>query len=445
MKNKFLDETQTTVTDDPRKIPIKPPKKGKIQTTVLQNGRIIDGTGKPVFLGHVVIKGNKIEKVLAENETDWDEKATVVNCAGKTVIPGLIDLHVHLAYTNSFADVSNANSECDSTLRALDRMKYYIESGITSVRDAGSPGAIPFKLKKWSADNKIAGPRIFAAGCLITSTGGHGAEGMDQYSPMIGTVIEREGPDQWRAAVRDQFKKGADFIKTGSHFSKEEIKAAVDAAHALGLKVTTDAERHFITWAVEEGIDMIEHPLPRSDEAIKLMADKGVESIPTLVAYDVFFDTLGGYYGSSSRRFTFSKEANLELCRKMKDAGIKMGVGTDLVLTLYTAYADFYYHELLNFQQLGYSNLEIISIATKVNAEILTMDDKLGTLAPGKLADVTIIEGNPDENLAAVKKVHSVYKDGNLLVNGGKIHTARHPQPSYEMVVEGFKKQLANM
>jgi imidazolonepropionase-like amidohydrolase len=431
MRNEFLDESKTTVSDDPRRIPAVPIHKGPNTTTVLRGGRIIDGTGKPAFLGHIILKRNKIKKILPENEMKWSAKAKIIDCTGKTIIPGLIDLHVHLTYPLDNGDITKSQDIADCTLRALDRMRLYIESGITSVRDVGSVGKVPFRLKEWSANNKILGPRIFAAGCFITATGGHAAEDLDTNSPLHGGIIEREGPDQWRTAVREQFKKGADLIKTGSHFSKEEIKAAIEEAHALGIKITSDAERHYIQWAVEAGIDMIEHPLPRSDETIRLMAEKGVESIPTLVAYDIIFDSMGGYYNSTSRRFTFSKKHNILLCKKMKEAGIKMGIGTDLVLQLYLAYADFYYRELLNFQKLGYTNLEILSLATKVNAEILDMEDKIGTITKGKLADLVILDGNPDENLEDIKNVNSVFRDGYLVIKHGENVNPRRPQLTY--------------
>ena len=107
-------------------------------------------------------------------------------------------------------------------------------------------------------------------------------------------------------------------IKTGSHFSRDEIRAAVDEAHSFGLKVSSDAERFYVQWAVENGVDIIEHPLPRTDETIELMAEKGVEAVPTLMIYDIIFKYEGGYYGSTSRRFTFSSRSNMKLARKMK-------------------------------------------------------------------------------------------------------------------------------
>jgi imidazolonepropionase-like amidohydrolase len=105
---------------------------------------------------------------------------------------------------------------------------------------------------------------------------------------------QASGPDDWREAVREQFKRGADVIKLASHYSREEIAAAVDEAHALGLKVAVDAETFYIQWAVEAGADTIEHPLPRTDETIRLMAEKGTQAVPTLIPYIYIFDLAGG-------------------------------------------------------------------------------------------------------------------------------------------------------
>src|SRR5208282_4651768 len=146
-----------------------------------------------------------------------------------------------------------------------------------------------------------------------------------------GSIKIASGPDGWRDAVREEFAAGADLIKIASHFSPAEVSAAVQEAHALGLKVTCDCETFYIRWAVEAGVDMIEHPLPRTDDTIRLMAEKGTQSDPTLIPYIIIFNQSGGYYETTSRRFTFSKDANFELVKKLKKAGITLGIGTDLV------------------------------------------------------------------------------------------------------------------
>ena len=428
-KRKALDpKTQTT--DDPRRIPMPARPLGPPGILVLRGGRIFDGTGAPARPGTLVIRRNKIENILPAESLDWPKEARVIDVGGKTVLPGLIDAHTHIDYRNLDTPAPMVVNEADAALRAVERARYFLESGITAIRDVGSHGFVPFRLKAWISENRVAGPRIFPAGAFITSTGGHAAEGEEPGTPMaVGTYVA-EGPDQWRRAVREQFNRGADLIKTGSHFSREEIRAAVSEAHALGLKVACDAETFYIQWAVEAGVDVIEHPLPRTDETIRLMAEKGTASVPTLVPYALIFDLAGGYFGSTSRRFTFSKDANLDVLRRMKKAGIKMGIGTDMTIHWFRSLPYPYIRELKYFVEAGYSIPEALVAATRTNAEILDMDDKLGTLEPGKLADITVIDGKPDQNLDDLSNVDIVIRDGHIVVRGGQVVIPRHvPTP----------------
>jgi imidazolonepropionase-like amidohydrolase len=424
-RRKSLDP-KTETTDDPRRIPVPPGPRGPEGVIVLKGGRIFDGTGAPVREGTIVIRRNKIEKILPAGAADWPKEARLIDVSGKTILPGLIDAHTHVDYSEPETPAGMETSEADATLRAVERARFFLECGITSIRDVGSLHNVPFRLKEWVSENRVPAPRIFPAGAFITATGGHGAEGIDPDVLVPKSTRVAEGPDQWRQAVREQFTRGADLIKVGSHFSREEVKAAVEEAHALGLKVACDAETFYIQWAVEAGVDVIEHPLPRTDETIELMARKGTESVPTLVPYSYIFDQYGGYFGSTSRRFTFSKEANLEVLRRMKRAGIKMGIGTDLVTDWFRYLPIPYITELKYFVQAGYSVPEALVAATKTNSEILDMSDKLGTLEPGKLADVAVFEGKPDMNLDDLAKVDIVIRDGYLVVKGGEVVIPRH-------------------
>ena len=431
-RRKFLDPS-TPVSDDPRRVPVAPGPRGPEGTLVLRGGRIFDGTGAAAREGTLVIERNRIVKILPAGSTDWPKNARVLDVTGKTVLPGLIDLHTHLTYPLTAGDGGVAASEADATLRAAEKLRYFLESGITSVRDVGSQGEVTFRLKQWVAENRLAGPRVFPAGQFITAEGGHSTENTpDEMIRRMGATRIASGPEDWRQAVREQFHKGADVIKLGSHFSAEEIKAAVEEAHALGLKVTVDAETFYIQRAVEAGADTIEHPLPRSEETIQLMARKGVAADPTLIPYQIIFDEWGGYWGSTSRRFTFSKEANLEMLKRLRRAGVKCGVGTDLILHWYRYLPAAYTAELKNFVAAGWSVPEALVAATKTNAEILDMDDRLGTLEPGKLADVLVVEGKPDENLEDLARVETVIRDGYVAVQGGRVMTPRH-------VVAGMK------
>ena len=425
-RRKFLDP-KTPVSDDPRRVPVAPGPQGPEGTLVLRGGRIIDGTGAPAREGTLVIERNKIAKILPAGATDWPKDAQLIDVSGKTILPGLIDLHTHLTYPLTTADFGVAMSEADATLRAVEKLRYFLESGITSVRDVGSQGDVTFRLQAWVAENRIAGPRVFPAGAFITGEGGHSTEHTpDELIRMMNATRLASGPDDWRQAVREQFHKGADVIKLGSHFSAEEVKAAVSEAHELGLKVTVDAETFYIQRAVEAGADTIEHPLPRNDETIQLMAKKGVAADPTLIPYQIIFEEWGGYFGSTSRRFTFSNEANLEMLRRLRKAGIKCGVGTDLILHWYRYMPGPYIRELKNFVEAGWSVPDALVAATKTNAEILDMDDRVGTLQPGKLADVLVVNGRPDENLDDLAKVDLVVRDGYRVVQEGRATLPRH-------------------
>ena len=431
-RRRFFDENEV-VTDDPRRIPMPPGPRGPEGSIVLRGGRLFDGTGAAARPASLVIERNRVLAILEPGVEDWPDDARIIDVSGHTVLPGLIDLHTHLDYSEPDVPIEQAVNPSHATLRGVERLRYFIESGITSVRDTGSKYDIPFRLKEWVAANRLLGPRVFAAGQLITATGGHGAEGLTPHSQIYGEIREASGPDDWREAVRENFKNGADFIKLSSHYSREEIQAAVEEAHALGIRVTVDAETFYIGWAVEAGADCIEHPLPRTDEVISMMAARGVCSVPTLTTYAYIFDRSGGYYGSTSRRFSFSKEANLDVLRRMKKAGIKMGIGTDLVMDAFRFLPSAYITELEWFVKGGYTKPEVLVAATKDSAEILGMDDKLGTLEPGKLADVLVVEGRPDENLRDLENVNLVIRDGYVVVEDGRVFIPRHvpvPEPT---------------
>lgn len=431
-RRRFMDENETT-TDDPRRIPMPPGPRGPEGSIVLRGGRVFDGTGAATRPATLVIERNQIRAVLAPGVEDWPEDAREIDVSGHTVLPGLIDLHTHLDYSEPDVPIAQAVNPTHATLRGVERLRFFIESGITSVRDTGSKYDIPFRLKDFVAANRIPGPRVFAAGQLITATGGHGAEGLSEHSQIYGEIREASGADDWREAVRENFKNGADFIKLSSHYTKEEVQAAVDEAHALGVRVTVDAETFYIGWAVEAGADCIEHPLPRTDEVISMMADRGVFSVPTLTTYSYIFDLSGGYYGSTSRRFSFSKEANLDVLRRMKAAGVKMGIGTDLVMDWFRFLPGAYITELEWFVKGGYTVPEVLVAATRTGAEIIGVEDKLGTLEPGKLADVLVVRGRPDENLRDLENVRWVVKDGHVVVEDGRVFIPRHvpvPEPS---------------
>jgi len=422
--------SETAVTDDPRRVPSGNAPRGPEGGLVLKGGRIFDGTGAKTRVGHVVIERNKIVRILDAGTLDWPEDAQVMDVSGKTVMPGMVDLHVHLTEAEEVVSPTGQrfiqSDNIERTLLGVERLRFYIESGITSVRDLASHGMVSFRLKDWVKENRIPGPRVFAAGQFITSTGGHGTEGVLHPKPDEDMTLTVDGADAWRKAVRTQFNKGADVIKVGSHFSKEEIAAAVEEAHALGLKVTADVETFYVQWAVDAGVDMIEHPLPRTDEAIRLMAKKGVSADVTIIPYVYIFDKLGGYHGSTSRRFTLTRESLFDMGRRLRKAGVTIGVGLDLWGSMMKCLPEPYIAELKNLVTIGHTVPEALEAATRVSAEMLDMGDKLGTLEPDKLADVIVVDGQPDKNLDDLRNVDIVIRDGHIVVRDGKVNIPRH-------------------
>ncbi len=418
--------------DDVLRIPVPADYNAPKGSFVLVGGRLFDGTGAAARPATIVVQGKKIVAVLKAGERNWPADAVVYDITGKTVMPGLIDLHTHLTYVERFDAGYGAavSSGADSALRGIWRMGIFLQSGVTSVRDVASHGDAPFLLKQWQAAGRIAGPRVFAAGQLITATGGHGAALNKGPANPMDAVREASGPDGWREAVRIQFKQGADLIKLASEYSQAEIDAAVAEAHSLGLPVTVDSETQYIDMAVKAGVDSIEHPLPRSDAAIALMAKRGIASVPTLVPYRIIQRSSGGYFGSTSRRFELNETTILDMLRKMRKAGVKLGVGTDLITNWIDYMPHAYIEELKGFVKVGYSNSEALVAATRTNAEILRMADRLGTIEPGKLADIIVVDGNPDQDLDALTKVTTAFVNGRLMLQGGHLYTPAHaPKP----------------
>ncbi|MES2451332.1 MAG: amidohydrolase family protein [Pseudomonadota bacterium] len=437
-RDRWLPPTVPT-TDDVQRIPVPADFNIPKGAFVLVGGRLFDGTGAAARPATIVVQGKTITAVLKPGDQNWPKDAVVYDVAGKTVMPGLIDLHTHLTFLGpeDAANIySTANgSGAESTMRGLRRMAIHLQSGVTSVRDVGSHGDVPFVLKRAQAAGEIAGPRIFAAGQLITETGGHAA--LHAITPGYPEVANgnpnsmvriASGPDQWREAVRIQFVKGADLIKLASEYSQEEINAAVDEAHSLGLPVTVDAETKYIDMAIEAGVDSVEHPLPRSDEAIALMARRHIASVPTLVPYRLILRQSGGYFGSTSRRFELNEATIVEMAKKLRRAGVKMGIGLDLIVNGPDYMPGAYINELQSFVEIGFTRSEALVAATKTSAEILRMGDRLGTIEVGKLADIIVVDGNPDEDFNALRKVRSAFVGGRLELQDGHIYRPRHDE-----------------
>lgn len=430
----FID-SNTVTSDDPIRIPRKPGNALGIET-VFKGGRVLDVKNERVRSATVVVRGNVITAILDPDSSAWSDDARVLHVTGKTVMPGLIDMHTHVTYPDRntklpYTDtpIDQQASEGSGTLLGQRNLRYFLESGFTAVRDLNGVSNAPYLLSEWSAENAIPAPRVFTGGHIITGTGGHATE--RPVSPYHGPEFawEADGADEWRAAVRRNFKQGGSVVKIASHFSADEVAAAVDEAHLLGLKITCDCETIYIDMAIEAGVDMIEHPLPRSDAAIKAMAKKGISAIPTLQVYMGLLERRGGYYGSTSRRFSLTRDGMLDVFAKMKSAGVVMGVGSDTIGAASRTIATNFIAELKWFVHGGFSNMQALKAATLTNAVLLDMGDKLGSLEAGMLADIIVVDGQPDNNLDDLARIDVVMKDGHVLIESGLLITPRHDAP----------------
>ena len=197
-RSAYFDEGAAT-SNDIRRVPVAAGEGVPKTSVVIRNARLFDATGAPARDATLVVVGNRISAILPPNATDWPQDAAVIDAGGATVMPGLVDLHTHTTYVLDFDGTPELTSEsqADSALRGVERLRFYIESGITSIRDTGSHGMAPFILKQWSAEGRIAAPRIFPVGQVITAVGGHATEGFTLH-----TAPEYRGRDDSRGQRR---------------------------------------------------------------------------------------------------------------------------------------------------------------------------------------------------------------------------------------------------
>jgi imidazolonepropionase-like amidohydrolase len=377
-----------------------------------------------------VIRGNRILDVGPAGQVKIPPKVDrTVDARGLYMVPGLVDLHMHVRQQRGDDFSMFRDSDAAAAIRGIEKLGLYLDGGITAVRDLGGANDVAQKIQEAVARHIFPGPRIFWAGRLISTRGGHGDEITETASghpkPLETSASQRvaTGPWDWRLAVREEIRRGVDLIKLTAPYDKEEVAAAVDEAHMLGLPVTADAFGDYVTWASQAGIDSIEHPLSISADTIKVMAEKKTALVPTLTA---FYNPLtygypsagippGGFFFTMSRRFSMTHDGNVETVRRAKAAGIKVGVGTDIPFENERRYPGDYFVELKFLRDAGLSNKEILEAATRVGGEILAIPDKLGTLQKGKLADVLVVAGDPLLDIENLRKMRLVVADGRVV------------------------------
>jgi imidazolonepropionase-like amidohydrolase len=395
--------------------------------TVFTNGTVIVGNGEILEGGAVLVQGEKIGKVT-EGGVAIPKGARNIDLAGRFLLPGFIDCHVHLCLDGSPDPLATLSGESIpmTTLKAARFAEKTLMAGVTSVRDMGGREGIDIVLRDAIRSRQIPGPRMLVSRQMICMTGGHGWP--------VGR--EADGPDEVRKAAREQIKRGADLIKlmaTGgvltpgvepgaAQLTEEELRAGIEEAQKAGRRTATHAMgTEGILNALRAGIDSIEHGVYLNDEIVSWMVAHGVFLIPTISAL-YHIETKGleaGIPAYAVEKTQRVKPHHLNSIRMAREAGVKIAMGTD-------AGTPFNMHgentmELKLFVDQGFSPEEAIKAGTRIAAEVLGMEDELGTIEEGKQADLIVVDGNPLEDITLLLKAEAIpliMQGGNLVKEG---------------------------
>ncbi len=418
-------------TDDVRRIPIPPIDRSREPILVLTGGTLIDGRGgAPIANAVVVTQGDRILAAGPAASTPVPANAArTIDATGMFVMPGLIDLHIHFTQQRGPNMGAYSDGPAAAAIRGTALASQLVDAGITAARDVGTMDDVALRIKEAVDRGIIRGPRVMWSGRIISSTSGHGDEvtstATGRQKPGLGGASHgNNGPWEWRAAVREQVRVLADWIKLGAPGDQEEIAAAIDEAHSLGVPVAIDSYGKYTDWAIAAGVDTLEHPLDMSDQAVPLMKKHGTAFVPTIGAFDNLLEggyptagiPTGGFYHTHSRRFVIDQGDHLKRVAEAHRAGVPIGVGTDIPFENEVRYPDAYFRELDYLRQAGMSNADVLASATRVGATIMRMGDKLGTVEPGKIADLLVVGANPLADLKNLRQVRYVVADGKIVV-----------------------------
>lgn len=388
-------------------------------STLFTNARIVDGTapeaGAPVS---VLVEGGTIREV---GKAVSSAKAKVVDLKGKTLMPGLIDAHVHVVA--GVADLGRNAQLPDSlvTARSFVIMREMLMRGFTTVRDVGGAD---FGLKQATEEGHFPTPRLVISGKALSQTGGH-ADFRGRYDDTATPLTRHrlgalgricDGLDQVRRAAREEMKGGADFIKIMANggcasptdpihflgFSVSELEAIVEEARMAGTYVSAHVYTdEAIRRCVEAGVHSLEHCNLIEAETAKLAASKGAVAVPTLVTYDklVSDGPKLGFPPDSVAKVDVVRSAGMNSLAIMKKAGLAMAYGSDLLGEMHK-----YQSEEFVIRGRALPAHEVIASATHVAAKLLKLEGQIGTIAPGAHADLIVVDGDPLKDLSLLTR-----------------------------------------
>lgn len=411
-----------------------------MNAVLFKNGALLDPLQPELLQGYdVLVEDGKIKEVSDKPITA--QSAQVIDVAGKTIMPGLIDLHGHITATQLNLSTQGALPDALVMLRSVSIMSGMLRRGFTTLRDAGGAG---WGLKLAIEENTVVGPRLFISGRALSPTAGHGdlRARSDHQRPQgfcaccfragdISRVVD--GVDNVRRAVREEFQMGADQIKIMASggvasptdpiaaygYSEDEIRAIVDEAASRQTYVMAHSyNADTIERAIRCGVRTIEHGNLVDERIAQLMAERGAYVVPTLVTFEALANE-GASYGlppESVEKIETVRTAGLESLLIYKRAGVKMGFGSDLLGPSHRLQSDEF-----RIRAEVLSNFEVIQSATIIGAEILNMEGKLGQLTAGAIADVLIVDGDPYRDISCLlgqgEHIPLVMKAGEIHFN----------------------------
>jgi imidazolonepropionase-like amidohydrolase len=403
------------------------------QKTYIHAGRMIDVKNKKVLSEQtIVVEDGKILSLSAGYQTGSELDKTI-DLKNGTVMPGLMDMHVHIEnqtsptrYVDGFRD-----NEADVAFKSLPYAEITLMSGFTTVRDLGGTG-VNIALRNAIASGLVMGPRIYTVGKSIAPTGGHA----DPTNGVRRDLMGDPGPDQGvingeadaRKAVRQAVKYGSDLIKvtaTGGvlsvardgsapQFQQDELNAIVETAKDFGMHVAAHAHGdEGMKRAVRAGIHSIEHGTLMTSETMDMMVKAGTWYVPTVTAgmSAAAYAKIPGYYPPVVRDKAMQIGAQIqETFAQAYRKGVKIAFGTDAGVFPHGEN----YREFIYMTEVGMPNLEAIQTATLNAALLLGIEKDLGTLESGKIADIIAVSGNPDQDITVMKDVIFVMKEGKI-------------------------------
>jgi imidazolonepropionase-like amidohydrolase len=398
--------------------------------TYVRAGKLLDvKTGKIATDQVIVIEGDKIVSIGPASLRRPASDRTI-DLPNATVLPGLIDAHTHLTFNPQFGYDSLAISVPREALIGARNARVTLEAGITTVRNVGASGYADVALRDAINAGDVPGPRMLVSGPPLSITGGHCDNDLLPYEYHATADGVADGVEQVQHKVREIIKYGADLIKvcaTGGVLSKgddpnasqytlEEMKAIVADAHRLGRKVAAHAHgAQGVIWASEAGVDSVEHGHMMNDAAIATLKKNGTYLVPTLYLLDWHREDAEEAHlpDYAKRKMDLVAQTAKANAKKAFELGVKIGMGTDAAVYPHGLNA----HEIAVYVSLGMSPLQAIQTATINDADLLGWSDKVGTIEPGKWADIIAVDGDPLQDVTTLQHVKFVMKGGEVVKN----------------------------